>query len=126
MKATGRGKQLMTEINMVPFIDIVLVLLIIFMVMSPFLAQSQIAVNLPQAVSAQPVADDTPIKVQITRGGDLYVRGQPVSKDDLSQRLRTALMMTSNKAILIEADKGVPFEEVVRVLDIAEQINAAK
>lgn len=126
MHITGHRKKLLTEINMIPFIDIVLVLLIIFMIMSPLLVQSQIAVNLPQAVSISQSQSDDPVKVQITRGGETYISDRLFPPEQVLGGLKLALMATRQRAVLIEADKDVPFESVVRVLDAAEQLEAAK
>jgi biopolymer transport protein ExbD len=121
-----KHKKLLTEINMVPFIDIVLVLLIIFMIMSPFLAQSQIAINLPKAVSANSTDDDTPIKVQVTKDGVFYIQGQKIPRIKLETRLQAALKINRSQTVLVEADKDVAFENVVFVLDIAKKLQAAK
>jgi biopolymer transport protein ExbD len=126
MHITGRGKKLLTEINMVPFIDIVLVLLIIFMILSPLLVQSQIQVNLPQAVSITAAQSDQPVKVQVTHDGSVYISDRLVPVDRIEQGLKLALMAAKQRAVIIEADKTVPFENVVRVLDAAEQLEAVK
>jgi biopolymer transport protein ExbD len=111
---------------MVPFIDVVLVLLIIFMVMSPFLAQSHINVRLPKAVSAATGATDDPVKVHVTRTGDFYVEGRRVLRNAFSTQLEKALAQHSQRIVLIEADGGVPFKNVVFALDIAEQLKTVK
>ncbi|MGQ0645605.1 MAG: ExbD/TolR family protein [Elusimicrobiota bacterium] len=128
MQATGHimKKRLLTDINMIPFIDVVLVLLIIFMVMSPFLVQSQIQVNLPQAVAVTPAASDAPVKVQVTRQGVVHVNGRAAAKSELDQILRSALLQSKDRTVLIEADKGVAFQHVVAVLDAAERLEAGK
>ncbi len=126
MHITGHRKKLLTEINMVPFIDIVLVLLIIFMILSPLLVQSQIDVNLPQAISISSAQNEDPVKVQITDNGSVYISDRLVPADRIEQGLKLALMATRQRAVLIEADKAVPFENVVRVLDAAEQLEARK
>jgi len=131
MKITGAGhhrkkKHLITDINMVPFIDVVLVLLIIFMIVSPFLTQSQIPVHLPQAQTGAAVASDNPIKLQVTKEGQFFIDNRPVARTDLLARLRTALLQAASKTVLIEADKQVAFEDVVLALDAAEQMEAAK
>ena len=131
MKITGAGhhkkkKALITEINMVPFIDVVLVLLIIFMIVSPFLTQSQIPVNLPQASVGKTPSSDNPIKVQITKDGRFFINNLGAARADFLARLRTALLQAESKTVLIEADKDVAFEDVVLALDAAEQMEAAK
>ena len=116
---------LMSDINMVPFIDISLVLLIIFMILSPILVSSQIKMNLPKAVTG--VAPDAdPIKIQITAKRHFYIDGQAVQEEALAGTLRYKIGTEKKVAILIEADKTVPFEFVVQAMDIAKQEGAQK
>lgn len=120
-----KKKRLITEMNMVPFIDIVLVLLIIFMILSPFIGQSQIPVNLPRA-AGQPSDDDAPLKVKITKEGDYYVGNQRVLRNNLAEKLTHALSLNARRAVLIEADRDVSFKNVVLALDAAQKIKAVK
>jgi biopolymer transport protein ExbD len=120
-----RKKRLITEINMVPFIDVVLVLLIIFMIMSPFIAQSQIPVNLPRA-AGQPGDDDEPLRIKITREGDYYLGDRRVLRNDLPEKLNLALQTNARRAVLIEADRDVSFKNVVLALDAAQKVKASK
>jgi biopolymer transport protein TolR len=120
-----KKKRLITEINMVPFIDVVLVLLIIFMILSPFIAQSQIPVSLPRA-AGQPGDDDAPLKVKITKDGDYYVGDQRVLRNDLAEKLTQAVTRNNRRAILIEADRDVSFKNVVLALDAAQKLKSVK
>jgi biopolymer transport protein ExbD len=120
-----KKKRLITEINMVPFIDVVLVLLIIFMILSPFIAQSQIPVNLPRA-AGQPGDDDAPLRVKITQDGDYYVGDRRVLRNDLPDLLAQALRNNARRAVLIEADRDVSFKNVILALDAAQKSKAAK
>lgn len=120
-----KKKRLITEINMVPFIDVVLVLLIIFMILSPFIAQSQIPVSLPRA-AGQPGDDDTPLKLKITRDGDYYVGDQRVLRNNLSEKLAQAVALNPRRAVLIEADRDVSFKNVVLALDAAQKLKSVK
>lgn len=116
---------LMSDINMIPLIDVSLVLLIIFMVVTPFLVTSQIKVNLPTAVTG--VAPDTePIKIQITERKSYYVDQQMVMPEELSQILKIRLAQKKNPTVLIEADATVPFEVVVKAMDTARSLGAQK
>ncbi|MBK8575560.1 MAG: biopolymer transporter ExbD [Elusimicrobia bacterium] len=120
-----KKKHLITEINMVPFIDVVLVLLIIFMILSPFIAQSQIPVSLPRA-AGQPGDDDAPLKVKITKDGDYYVGDQRVLRNNLAEKLTQDIARNNRRAVLIEADRDVSFKNVVLALDAAQKLNAVK
>ena len=121
-----RRKRLITDINMVPFIDVVLVLLIIFMILSPFLAQSQIKVNLPKAATGKAGEDDDPVKMQITRSGDFYIGRDRVLRSQIEEALKAALAKKTSRAVLIEADRDTSFKTVVLGLEAAEKAEAGK
>jgi biopolymer transport protein TolR len=125
--SVGRKKRgLMTEINMVPFIDVVLVLLIIFMVVSPFLAQSEMPIRLPRALSGQPTQGDDPLKVRVAAGGDVFLGAERVIRTELEGKLKSALAARPGLPVLIEADRDVSFKNVVFALDAAERAGAVK
>lgn len=116
---------LMSEINMIPLIDVSLVLLIIFMVVTPFLVSSQIKINLPKAVSGIS-PDSAPIKIQINSRKNFYIDGQMILLDDLDSLLRSKFSREKNPVVLIEADRSVPFELVIKVMDSAKLQGAHK
>lgn len=116
---------LMSEINMIPLIDVSLVLLIIFMVVTPFLVSSQIKINLPKAVTGIP-PDTEPIKIQVTGHGTFYLDGQAVHAEDLASALNAILGRNKNPTVLIEADASVPFEQVIKAMDAAKSQGAQK
>jgi len=124
----GKGKyKLIAEINMIPFIDVALVLLIIFMVMTPFLVKSQLKVNLPKAASAEKAADEpNMIDVEIDKNGSIAVNGQTVPVDSVESALRAVLLDVENQPVVIHADGDVPFQSVVTVMDAAKKIGVAK
>lgn len=116
----------MGEINMVPFIDIVLILLIIFMVMTPFLVQMQLNVDLPKSCSVNTTAEDNVIRIEIQKNGLVSVSGVTVAKQDLEKELVLRLGKSNEKTILVQADKEVPIQQVVDVFDTAKNLGAAK
>jgi len=110
---------------MIPLIDVALVLLIIFMVVTPYLVSSQIKVNLPHATSAI-AADTAPIKILISAQRNFYIEREMVGKKDLGTTLRLKLAGKENPTVLVEADSGVPFELVVYAMDQAKANGAQK
>ena len=116
---------LMAEINMIPLIDVSLVLLIIFMVLTPYLVTSQIKINLPKTVTGIP-ADSEPLKIQITAQRTFYVNNQVTLADDLGSVLKSALAGRPDPVVLIEADSSVPFEYVIKAMDQAKVQGAQK
>ena len=116
---------LMAEINMIPLIDVSLVLLIIFMVLTPYLVTSQIKINLPKTVTGIP-SDGEPIKIQITAQRTFYVNNQVVLADDLGSVLKSTLSGKSGSVVMIEADASVPFQYVIKAMDEAKAQGAEK
>ena len=119
-------RGLMGEINMVPFIDITLILLIIFMVMTPFIVQSQLNVDLPSAKAVNTVSEDNLIKVEILKDGNILVQNRNIPLNKLEEELILHLGRAQEKTILVQADKTVPVQKVVDVFDIAKKLGAAK
>lgn len=118
--------RVMADINMVPFIDITLILLIIFMVMSPMLVQMQMNVDLPKSNAINTQADDDVIRIEIQKSGSIRVLNKIVTVKTLERELILRLGKANKKTILVEADKEVPIQQVVDVFDIAKKLGAAK
>jgi biopolymer transport protein TolR len=115
----------MAEINVVPYIDVMLVLLIIFMVAAPLINPGQI--DLPE-VSAKLDPAVAPLEVRVRPNGDLYLvdRGQSadevrVNRQGLLERVRAAQQANPNQAVVIAGDRNVRYEEVLQVLDILQR-----
>lgn len=121
----GSRKGPIVDINMVPMIDVVLVLLIIFMVMTPFLVQQQVGINLPQAATGQE-APDRPIIVLLERDGGLQIGGRAVSASLLETELRSALGKDAQRPVVIQADKDAPLQRVISVMDVARRLKVGK
>ena len=118
--------HVMADINMVPFIDITLILLIIFMVMSPMLVQMQMNVDLPKSDAINTQADDDVVRIEIQKNGSIRVLNKTVTVKTLERELILRLGKANKKTILVEADKEVPIQQVVDVFDIAKKLGAAK
>lgn len=118
--------RVMADINMVPFIDITLILLIIFMVMSPMLVQMQMNVDLPKSNAINTQADDDVIRIEIQKSGSIRVLNKIVTVKTLERELILRMGKANKKTILVEADKEVPIQQVVDVFDIAKKLGAAK
>jgi len=121
-----RQRRLMAEINMVPFIDITLILLIIFMVMSPLLVQMQLTVDLPKSNAINTQTDEDVIRIEIHKQGTILVGTRKVPLKSLENELILRMGKANKKTILVEADKDVPVQQIVDVFDIAKKLGAAK
>ena len=119
--------QLVTEINMIPFIDVSLVLLIIFMVMTPFLVKEQIKIDLPRTKSVNtPVDTHHLLQIDVTSDGSIHVDGTSVAADDVYEAIRSRLTDAENQPVVIAADRDVAFEHVVVVMDAAKRCGAKR
>lgn len=119
-------KGIIAEINMIPLIDVCLILLIIFMVMTPFLVQSQIKVSLPKSTSVSKPAGGKVIDVQLLAGGGIIIDGKKTKFSRLEKELILRLSKSSEKSVLVQADKKVRIQKVVTALDIAKKLGAGK
>jgi biopolymer transport protein TolR len=107
----GGQYKVMADMNMIPFIDICLVLLIIFMVMTPMLVQSQIKVDLPRAKAGDQVPQaEKIVDIQVLSDGAILVDGRRVPADSIDQVLTRKLPDPKNQSVMIQADKSVKFE----------------
>ena len=119
-------KGIIADINMIPLIDVSLILLIIFMVITPFLVQSQIQVNLPKASEAAKGGDENIITIQLAADGTVTVEGKIVKAGRLERELALRLSKSYKKTVLVQADKTVSIDRVVTALDAAKKLGASK
>jgi biopolymer transport protein TolR len=129
----GRSRRrLMGEINVVPYIDVMLVLLIIFMITAPLLSQG-IKVDLPRA-AAQPLdaaANEPPLVMSIDAQGRLYLNvgatpRAPIDDETALVRATAALRRAPARAVLVNGDKAVPYGRVVAAMVLLQQAGAHK
>ena len=116
--STNSGNRTaMSEINVTPLVDVMLVLLIIFMVTAPMM-QEGVSVELPQAKGAplqkeQHVED---IVISISGQSNIFVNDSPVTEDKLAEKILSATKEQSNRDVYLRADKTVPYGVVVRIM----------
>jgi biopolymer transport protein ExbD len=109
------GGQTMSEINMVPLIDVMLVLLVIFIITAPLLSHS-IKINVPQ-VSAEPVEQEPAvIDLAVNETGQLFWNEQPVSLEDLTQRFKLEAAKDPQPQLRIRADVDTRYETLAKVM----------
>jgi biopolymer transport protein TolR len=112
-----RGRHMpMSEINVTPMVDVMLVLLIIFMVAAPLL-QTGIQVNLPEAKGQEiPTPKQEPLAVTVKANGDVFIGESPVSLDDLATKLKAIAKNGYDETIFVRGDKGVNYGTVMQVM----------
>jgi biopolymer transport protein TolR len=105
------------EINVTPFVDVMLVLLVIFMVASIYIVKDAIEVDLPKAASAGETLDTT-LSIVIDREGRLYLNGRPTPRDVIAQSCAQAAAKDPNAQAIIAADQNVKHGDVISVIDL--------
>ena len=107
----------MAEINMTPFIDVMLVLLIIFMVAAPLLATG-VPIDLPETKAAALNIDQKPLSVAVDDKGDVFVMDQPVAVGDLAERIRSLSKSGFDERVYVRGSKAVSYGRVAEVMSI--------
>ncbi|HEX7380912.1 MAG TPA: protein TolR [Nevskiaceae bacterium] len=126
----SRRRRLAAEINIVPYIDVMLVLLVIFMVTAPLLTPG-VDVNLPEA-SANPLpSDEEPVTLYIDAQGQYYLdigthEHEPLSDDEVEQRIAAVLRNKPKTMILVRADRSVPYSFVAVGMTLLQAAGATK
>ena len=115
MTSGSSNNSLMSEINVTPFVDVMLVLLIIFMVTAPMMTQG-VDVALPEASSESLPADEEQIVVTIDKAGNVYISEYPVSIEFLKEKLNELLKNKAVKEVYLKADRDISYGIVVRVM----------
>jgi biopolymer transport protein ExbD len=109
--------DVIAQINIIPFVDIALVLLIIFMLTASMIAKAEIPVELPRAANGNDAAEPT-LNLVITAAGGIFVDGQAVARDALGAEVRRRSAAEPNLRAVIAADKSVRYEHVVYAIDV--------
>lgn len=113
------GAQPMSDINMTPLIDVMLVLVVIFIITAPLLASS-IKLDLPTTEAA--TASDAPqsVTVVVDASGQTYLQDRVVAQDELLRRLQLSARVNPQTEVLLRADKAVPYGRIVEVMGAAQ------
>lgn len=122
MDSSAKAGGPKSNINITPYIDILLVLLIIFMVIQPT-TQYDLRARVPQDAPDLPpevIVKSDAIVISIDEGGVIRINQDPVTLDRLGARLFEIYSARSNKNMFVQADKELPFGDVIRVIDIAK------
>jgi biopolymer transport protein TolR len=121
-RQTGRVKRLpMSEINVTPMVDVMLVLLVIFMVTAPLLTVG-VPVDLPKANANPILGQDEPLVVTVNAQGNIYIQDSPVQLEELGARLEAITHSKPDTRIFVRGDKGINYG---RIMDVMSTINQA-
>ena len=114
----GRGHRPISEINVTPFVDVMLVLLIIFMVTAPMMQQG-LEVDLPETTSQPMRLKDDSLVLTVKKDGSVLLANAPVPAEELEEKLKAVLEGRESEDIFLRADKEAPYGAVVKVMAAA-------
>jgi biopolymer transport protein ExbD len=121
------GHQPMSEINVTPLVDVMLVLLVIFIIATPFMA-SRLALDLPQAEvpgTAQ-AGHEAFVSVEVDARGQIHWNGQPLTPGALRERLQEAARRNPATELQLRADASVPYGQVVQLIGLAQSAGLSR
>lgn len=113
----GDADDPIADINIVPFVDIILVVLIIFMVTAPLVMKPAIDINLPQASSGEVKEQEKNMEVLIAANGDIYINSKVGTIDDLKTAATETAMKSVDSGAILNADKAITLERLTEVID---------
>ena len=112
---TGNNKKMMSDINVTPFVDVMLVLLIIFMVTAPMMMQG-VEVNLPKTETRRIKSQEDPLILTINKKKEIFIETHRIKLEDLEKKTLRIFANRREKEILLRADKDVPYVFVIKVV----------
>ncbi len=111
----GNRKGFMSDINVTPFVDVMLVLLIIFMVTAPMMMEG-VEVNLPQTVAKSIKTQEDPLILTVNRDMKISLEKHVIKLEDLETQLKSIFKYRRDKEVLLRADRDVPYGFVIKVI----------
>lgn len=124
-KLGGADDESIAEINVVPLVDIILVVLIIFMVTAPMVLKPSIDVNLPKAASGEN-SPPTPLTIALGRDGEVALNGRPASLTEIAAFATQLAKDKPDVAAILEADKSVTLERLTELIDVVKSSGVKK
>ncbi len=115
MNSGGNNRRFMSEINVTPLVDVMLVLLIIFMVAAPMMTQG-VDVNLPKTTTKNIKTLDEPLMLTVTKKKEIFLENHSVKLDRLELKIKKIFENRREKEVLLRADKDVPYGFVIEVM----------
>ena len=116
----SQAAQPISEINVTPLVDVMLVLLVIFILTAPLLASS-IKLDLPKSAAAQPGEAPRALTLVVDRTGQIFLADQPIAPEQLAQALRQTAQAKPDTELRLRADAQVPYGRIVEVMGLAHQ-----
>ena len=114
------GPQPMSDINVTPLVDVMLVLVVIFIITAPLLASS-IRLDLPKTDAAKPADAPKFVTLVVDKAGQAFLNDKPLNMDELAGRLLETAAQNPDTEVQLRADEGVPYGKVVQVMGVAQK-----
>jgi biopolymer transport protein TolR len=124
LSRSGR-RRAMSDINVTPFVDVMLVLLIIFMVTAPMMQQG-VDVNLPETTTQPLRVKDDPLILTVKKGGEYFLGRKEVSLEELVPRLEALFEARGSKDVYLRADRSAPYGVVVKAMAAAREAGSTR
>ncbi|MGH0038024.1 MAG: protein TolR [Myxococcota bacterium] len=121
----GKGRRAMSEINVTPFVDVMLVLLIIFMVTAPMMQQG-VDINLPETTTQPLRVKDDPLILSVKKDGQYYLGRKEVPLSELVTRLEALFEARGSKDVYLRADQAAPYGVVVKAMAAAREAGSTR
>ncbi|MBK7755413.1 MAG: protein TolR [Deltaproteobacteria bacterium] len=125
MSSGGDRGGMMSEINVTPFVDVMLVLLIIFMVTAPMMVQG-VDIELPKSQSPPLVSEEEQLVLSLTADGKYFINESEFTFEELQVKLRAIREANPDQAIFVKADGALPYEKVIRMMSVAQAAGIGK
>ncbi len=119
------GRRVISQINVTPLVDVMLVLLIIFMVTAPMMKEG-INVNLPRVNASGLALSEEPLVVTVDTNGKLFIMDAPVEFDEMRGKLKAIVLHRKDKSVLLKADEMVPYGAVAGAMGEIRKAGIAK
>jgi biopolymer transport protein TolR len=121
----SKNNNFMSDINVTPLVDVMLVLLIIFMVTAPMLMQG-VEVNLPQTTTKNIKTQDEPLMLTVNKNQEIFIEKHQIELSSLETKIKKIFKNRRDKEILLRADKDVPYGFVIKVIASVKQAGIDK
>ncbi len=116
----SQGSKPMSDINMTPLVDVMLVLVVIFIITAPLMT-SAIKLDLPQTEAAKPVDAPKFVAIVVDKSGQIFLNDQVTSLSQLAESLLKTAEISKDTEVQLRADEAVPYGKVVEVMGVAEK-----
>ncbi|MFO7461844.1 MAG: protein TolR [Desulfatiglandales bacterium] len=122
---TNSRKTLMSDINVVPLVDVMLVLLIIFMVTAPMMMVG-VEINLPQTKAQSIKTQEDPLVLTVNKNGEIFLEEHAMKLEELGTKIETIFKYRRDKEVILRADKDIPYGFVINVMAEVKRAGVVK